>query len=701
MKIRRKATSNASRDGKIEILGFGFDDLTQDGLIERIGKSVRERRRCWIATLNVNLICLATRERSFRAILDSADVVTADGMPIVWVSRFGEHPLRERVTGADLLKPLAVHAARESWRIFLCGGEPGVAERVAECLGALAPDLQVAGMASPVFPTEASATDPRLNRPLLEAIRESRPDILLVALGSPKQEKWIHHHLETRQLEVPVVVGVGAGFDFLAGRQRRAPKWMRSSGLEWLHRMASQPFRLGPRYVLDGLSFALLFVEIHAPRAARRESAGPWFDVAAIDRHRDVTVAGVRADRVRRGGSAARLEPYFALFGLLLCTGIPEAFAPSGFRPLKHVFYLAVIGLLLARWRASSNVAARDWGLWLFIAFLLSSALWSEEPAWAFKRAAVMAQTTAFGLYLASRFSVGEQLRVFSTVAVIAILVFAASALLDPVESFSTPGYDFAFHGPLSHKNEVARLMALAIPALLLRTGGGRRWAMWLALAGAVLFLGLSNSIGGVLAAAMLCSVIALHRFARSAGAWVVVVPPLAVLLGSLAAAGGLLDGILGALGKDPTLSSRTEIWSQSMQLVLERPLLGQSIASFWQQGIVEATGMWFPNAHNGYLQLAIELGLVGLSLFLFQLSTTLVRSLAWTQFRDRAAVWPYCVAAFVLVYNLWEVATVQESSVLWVLYVSASLAARAPLPRRSRHAVLASPSFAQRGVHA
>lgn len=409
---------------------------------------------------------------------------------------------------------------------------------------------------------------------------------------------------------------------------------------------------------------------------------------------------------MRRRGSAAwaSLEPHFALFGLLLCTGIPEALAPSAFRPLKHVFYLAVIGLLLLRWRASWSVAARDWGLWLLIAFLLSSALWSDEPTWAFKRAAVMAQTTAFGLYLASRFSVGEQLRVFSTLIVIALVVFAASALLDPVESFSTPGYDFAFRGPLPHKNEVARLMALATPALLLHMGapGGRRWAMRLALAGAVLFLGLSNSLGGVLAAAMLCAVIGLHRYARSAGAWVVVIPPLAVLLGSLAAAAGLLDPLLGALGKDPTLSSRTEIWSQSMQLVLERPLLGQSIASFWQQGIVEKTGMWFPNAHNGYLQLAIELGLVGLSLFLFQLSTTLVRSLPWTQLRDRAALWPYCVAAFVLVYNLWEVATVQESSILWVLYVSASLAVRAPAPRRSRQrAALATGPYARRGVHA
>ena len=269
MKERRQAPSSSVYDGKVTILGFDFDDLTQEGLIERIGKSVRERRRCWIATLNVNLICLAERESSFRELLSSADVVTADGMPIVWVSRLAAHPLRERVTGADLLKPLAVHAARESWRIFLVGGEPGVAERVADSLCAIAPRLQVAGLAAPLFPTEASTLDAALNRSLLGAIRESRPDILLVALGSPKQEKWIHHHFEIGQLDVPVVIGVGAGFDFLAGRQRRAPRWMRNSGLEWLHRMASQPFRLGPRYALDGLSFARLFIQ-----SMRRGSRG-------------------------------------------------------------------------------------------------------------------------------------------------------------------------------------------------------------------------------------------------------------------------------------------------------------------------------------------------------------------------------------------------------------------------------------------
>ena len=289
----------------------------------------------------------------------------------------------------------------------------------------------------------------------------------------------------------------------------------------------------------------------------------------------------------------------------------------------------------------------------------------------------------------------GEQLRVFSAVVVIALLVFAASALLDPVQSFSTPGYELAFHGPLPHKNEVARPDGPGGSRAAPAHGRARQPAlgMRLALAGALLFLGLSNSLGGVLAAAMLCCVIALHRSAQSAGAWVAAIPAArGSCLASLAAARAVCSTRCWARSERTRRYRRgRRSGLKSMQLVLERPLLGQSIASFWQLDIVRTTGMWFPNAHNGYLELAIELGLVGLSLFLFQLSTTLVRSLAWTPLRDRAALWPYCVAAFVLVYNLWEVATVQESSILWVLYVSASLAVRAPVPRRSQQ--LAAPA--------
>src|SRR5262249_17023270 len=174
---------------RVELFGLGFDDLTQVELLERISKSVHQRERCWIATVNVNLVCLSARRPDFRALLRQADVLTADGMPIVWASRFTDHPLRERVTGADLLKPLAALAASESWGIFLCGGEPGVAERTAESLRASASGLRVVGTAAPAFPTAQSTADASRNRVLLTEIRRARPDVLVVAFGTPKQEQ--------------------------------------------------------------------------------------------------------------------------------------------------------------------------------------------------------------------------------------------------------------------------------------------------------------------------------------------------------------------------------------------------------------------------------------------------------------------------------------------------------------------------------
>ncbi len=251
-----EAASSATR--KVHLFGLDFDALTQDGLLERIDASVRERTTCWIATVNVSHLCLAARQPEVRAVLRSADVITADGMPIVWMSRLRRYALRERVTGSDLMNSLARRAAAQGWRLFLCGGEEGVAERAAQRLCAQAPGLKIAGTAAPRFPSAEALTDAEQNRPLLRAIREARPDVLLIAFGAPKQERWICHHLQLGALEVPVVIGVGGSLDFTAGRQRRAPVWMRRTGLEWIHRMATQPRRLGPRYARDLLTFARL-----------------------------------------------------------------------------------------------------------------------------------------------------------------------------------------------------------------------------------------------------------------------------------------------------------------------------------------------------------------------------------------------------------------------------------------------------------
>jgi N-acetylglucosaminyldiphosphoundecaprenol N-acetyl-beta-D-mannosaminyltransferase len=227
-------------------------------LIDRIGECVRERTRCWIETVNVSHLCLAARHPELERLFRSADVILADGMPIVWMSRLRGRALRARVTGSDLMEPLARRAAVEGWRIFLCGGEEGVAERAAARLCEAAPGLQIAGTAAPRFPTPGSLTDESHNRALLAQLRAARADIVLVAFGAPKQELWIRHHLETDALPVPVAIGVGGSLDFIAGQQRRAPPWMRRSGIEWIHRMTTQPRRLGPRYAGDLLTFAQL-----------------------------------------------------------------------------------------------------------------------------------------------------------------------------------------------------------------------------------------------------------------------------------------------------------------------------------------------------------------------------------------------------------------------------------------------------------
>lgn len=381
----------------------------------------------------------------------------------------------------------------------------------------------------------------------------------------------------------------------------------------------------------------------------------------------------------------AHAELLLACAGLFICTGVFAAIAPELFRMAKHVFYALILVIVLLRWRASLQVALRDLPLCAFALLLVSSALWSELPIWAFKRGAVMVQTTAFGLYLASRFTPAEQLRALAYVMVALVASFGASALLDPASAFASPGHPGAFRGPLVHKNYVAQLMAVAVPALLLQiwTAARQRWLFVPALAAACAFLFLSQSLGGVLVAAMLCSLVILHGTLGRRFAALVALPVIGVVVGALAAASGWLDPVLVALGKDPTLTGRIQIWEESVAILSDRPLLGHSMVSFWQLDIVARTGIWFSNAHNGYLQLLIDLGLVGLVIFVFQLVTSLVRSFAYARRRLPAAVWPFTIAACVLVYNMIEVSVVEENSLVWVLYVSASLAVRAPALRR------------------
>jgi len=170
-------------------------------------------------------------------------MILADGMPLVWASR-GRLP--ERVAGSDLVPALCERAATKGYRVFLLGAAPGVADEAARRLCARHPTLVIAGTAAPPF-RELTVQE---HADLFEQIRAARPDLMFVAFGQPKGELWVAEH--SRALGVPVTAQVGATLDFLAGRVRRAPRWLQRLGLEWAYRLFLEPRRLVSRYARNG-----------------------------------------------------------------------------------------------------------------------------------------------------------------------------------------------------------------------------------------------------------------------------------------------------------------------------------------------------------------------------------------------------------------------------------------------------------------
>jgi len=293
------------------ILGIPVDDVTTPEAIDRIRAMVHEGRQTGkthlVVTVNSDFCVKALRDQELRMILQEADLATADGMPLVWASKLLGIGLRERVTGADLVPRIASIAADEGYRVFLLGAAPGVAAKAAEQLVREHPGLQIAGVLSPPY------------APLLEMdpgmaakVSEAKPDILLVAFGNPKQEKWISMHAAT--LKVPVAMGVGGTLDFVAGATLRAPSWMQRSGLEWLYRLMREPRRLWRRYVSDLTNFAYFFGRQWWRLRARRSDGTPLATTRG-DMIRDMAVISVsgRLDASTRSSLVAEAEQALAI----------------------------------------------------------------------------------------------------------------------------------------------------------------------------------------------------------------------------------------------------------------------------------------------------------------------------------------------------------------------------------------------------
>jgi N-acetylglucosaminyldiphosphoundecaprenol N-acetyl-beta-D-mannosaminyltransferase len=238
------------------VLGVPVDNLTMEEALERcdefiaIGRATGRTHQ--IATVNADFVVNSLHDPELRRILQEADMATADGMPLVWGSRLLGGPLRSRVTGADMVPALAQRSAQKGYSVFFLGARPGVAVRAAAILQERYTGLIVADVFSP---PPSSVLD--MDDSVVARIKAARPDILLVAFGNPKQEKWIRMH--SQELNVPICIGIGGTLDMIVGVTKRAPDWMQRSGLEWLYRLAQEPRRLLKRYFHDFAYFGYFF----------------------------------------------------------------------------------------------------------------------------------------------------------------------------------------------------------------------------------------------------------------------------------------------------------------------------------------------------------------------------------------------------------------------------------------------------------
>jgi N-acetylglucosaminyldiphosphoundecaprenol N-acetyl-beta-D-mannosaminyltransferase len=236
-------------------LGVRADDLTWDELLAHIENLIAEGTPNQIVTVNPEFVMAARRDPEFRAIINNAALAIPDGIGLLWAGHLLGQPLRERVTGSDGVPRIAARAAEKGWRLFLLGATSGIAEETARQLVRRCPGLKVVGTyaGSPVTQEEAT---------IVELVRRARPDVLFVAYGHPKQDKWIARNLD--RLGVPLCMGVGGAFDFIAGVQIRAPAWMQRVGLEHFYRLLRQPWRW--RRQVDVYHFGLLVLLTSAKR---------------------------------------------------------------------------------------------------------------------------------------------------------------------------------------------------------------------------------------------------------------------------------------------------------------------------------------------------------------------------------------------------------------------------------------------------
>jgi N-acetylglucosaminyldiphosphoundecaprenol N-acetyl-beta-D-mannosaminyltransferase len=243
---------------RITLMGCQVDNLSMEETLGRIEQFIQSGRPHQHVVVNVDKLVKASRDPQLRQIINDCALINADGMPVVWASRLLGKPLKERVAGVDLFEALMRRAGEKGWRVFLLGAREEVVSKVADTYRRKYPRLVLAGYRNGYWKGEAEELD------VVRQIRDSRADLLFVAISSPKKEQFLGRY--QAEMKIPFAMGVGGTFDVAIGRVKRAPVWMQKSGLEWFYRFLQEPRRMFRRYFIEDMAFIWLFIK----EAARR-----------------------------------------------------------------------------------------------------------------------------------------------------------------------------------------------------------------------------------------------------------------------------------------------------------------------------------------------------------------------------------------------------------------------------------------------
>lgn len=231
---------------RFKFMNTEIDNLTMQEALEEIDKLIQEKKSAYVVTPNVDHIVQLETNKELQDVYADASLILTDGKPLLWISKWYGTPIKEKVSGSDLFPFLCEMAAKKGYKMFFLGAAEGVAAKAAENLTNRYKGLQVVGAYSPPIGFEKKQEE--IGK-IESMIKKSNPDILIVGLGCPKQEIFMHRYC--KELGVPISLGLGASFDFEAGNIKRAPKWMADHGLEWLFRITQDPKRMAKRYLVD------------------------------------------------------------------------------------------------------------------------------------------------------------------------------------------------------------------------------------------------------------------------------------------------------------------------------------------------------------------------------------------------------------------------------------------------------------------